>query len=369
MRRIHTIAGLAALSLTMLLAGCHGKQEQVLVPRPVLVEHPQPMAGESGEVFPGTVRAREEADLSFRVPGKILTRRANAGQRVLAGAVLATLDAEDAKLNVQVSKSAVNAAEADVKLAQAEVQRYRELLDKGYISQSAFDLKQNMLNLTQAKLEQAHSSLAVVINQSNYANLVAPKAGLITAVSAEAGQVVAAGQPVFRFAAGSEREVQINVPEGRLDTVRKAERLSVTLWSHPGKLYPAKLREINLQADRSTRTHEARVTILQSDQEIELGTSASVVLGERLEQTMFVIPLSALGGTQEQPSVWIVEAGKLRAEPVKIVRYLENGAVVMGKLNAEMDMVSAGVHLLSPGQPVVPTPRERQARVLQSKMS
>jgi multidrug efflux system membrane fusion protein len=344
------------------LTACHKKTEQVASSRPVLVEHPQPLAGDSGEVFPGTVHAREEADLSFRVAGKILARKVNAGETVKAGAVLATLDAEDAKLNVQASQSAVNAAQADVKLAEAELQRYKDLLDKGYISKSAFDLKQNTLNLTQARLQQTQSQLAVVNNQSRYTSLVAPKAGLITAVAAEAGQVVAAGQPVFRFAAGTDREVLIHVPEGRVDVLRKADKLVVTLWSQPGKLYPAKLREINLQADRSTRTHDARVSILKADASIDLGTTAAVILGERVEQSQFLVPSSAIGGTKEQPVIWVVQGGKSRAVPVEVVRYLESGVVVKGELQPDMDMVSAGVHLMVPGQEVRPIPRQREGK-------
>jgi multidrug efflux system membrane fusion protein len=352
---------LLALAVAVsMMTGCHQKAEDPTIIRPVLVEHPQPLAGDSGEVFPGTIHAREEADLSFRVPGKILTRKVNAGDTVKLGTVLATLDAEDAKLNVQAAQSAVNAAQADVKLADAELQRYKDLLDKGYISKSAFDLKQNTLNLTQARLEQTQSQLAVVLNQSRYTSLVAPKAGLITAVIAEAGQVVGAGQPVFRFAAGNDREVLIHVPEGRIDLLRKADKLSVTLWSQPGKLYAAKLREINLQADRSTRTHDARVTILQPDASIDLGITAAVILGERMEQSLFIVPSSALGGTKEQPAIWLVEGGKSRTIPVQAVRYLESGVVVKGELKPEMNIVSAGVHLLVPGQEVRAIPRVRE---------
>lgn len=350
-----------ALTLVFLMAaGCHSKVEVAPAARPVLVEHPQALAGESGEVFPGTVHAREEADLSFRLPGKIVNRHVNAGEQIRGGQVLATLDAQDAKLNVQAAEAAVGAAQADVTLAASELQRYKELLDKGYISKSAFDLKQNALSLTQARLDQAKANRAVVLNQSSYTTLVAPKAGLITAVTAEAGQVVAAGQPVFRFAAGNDREVLIHVPEGRVDVLRKASKLAVTLWAQPGKIYPAKLREINLQADRSTRTHEARISILQADSGIDLGTTAAVILGERIDQTLFIVPLSSVGGTKEQPGVWVIENGKSRLVPVQPVRYLETGVVVKAELKPEMSIVSAGVHLMVPGQDVQAIERKRE---------
>lgn len=345
----------------LMLTGCFSPEAETQKPsRPVLVEHPQPLTGQTGEVFPGTVRAREEADLAFRIAGKILTRRAQAGQQVKAGEVLATLDPEDVSLNLKAAEANVSAALADMNLAEAELKRHKDLLDKGYISKSLYDVRENNFQLAKARHEQAQSSAAVVRNQSRYSTLTADKAGLITAVLAEAGQVVAAGQPIFRFASGSEREVIIHVPEGRLDALRKAEKLAVTLWAVPGKVYPAKIREVNLQADRSTRTHEMKVTILQADDDVQLGMTASVIAGEAVSAGVFIVPLSALSGT-EPHKVWAVKDGKAQAVPVQVLRYVETGAIVSGALTPEQWIISAGVQLVSDQEPVQMIERKRTA--------
>ncbi|HVT35162.1 MAG TPA: efflux RND transporter periplasmic adaptor subunit, partial [Nevskiaceae bacterium] len=185
----------------LLLAGCGGHAEAPPGPRPVLVEHPQPLAGEAGEAFPGTVRARVEADLSFRVPGKISKRLVDAGASVKPGQVLASLDPQDAHLNIAAAGAAVVAAEADVKLAEAQLTRQKEMIARGFASQATLDVQENQAQLARAKAGQARAQLAVVKNQAVYSDLVADRAGTITAVQAETGQVVAAGQPVFQFAA------------------------------------------------------------------------------------------------------------------------------------------------------------------------
>lgn len=352
----------ASLLLLGLLGACSGGDVAEAPPRPVLVEAPQPVAGEAAEVFPGTVSAREEADLGFRVPGKIVSRRVEAGTRVRAGELLATLDPQDARLNTDAALAAEAAAEADAKLAEAEMERHRELLEKGFISKSVFDVRENTLNLARARLEQARAQAAVVRNQAAYTRLSADKSGVIAQVLAEVGQVVAAGQPVFRFAADGEREVLIQVPEGRVEALRSASSLHVRLWANHDKLYPARVREIAPQADRATRTHSARITIREPDAAVQLGMTAAVLLGERIEGSVFAVPMSAVLMRGEQAQVWRVKNGAAEPLAVRVLRYTEQAALVSGALSAQDAIVTAGVHLLAPGQAVTTLPRVRKGQ-------
>lgn len=355
----HSTIVLAFACVGALLGACSHNQVDAPTARPVLVEPPQAYAGDSGEVFPGTVHAREEAQLAFRVAGKMRTRQVDVGETVKKGQVLATLDPSDSRLNLEAARAALNAAQADVTLASADLKRYKDLLDKGYITASIYDARSNALQLAEAHRKQAQSNLAVAANQSDYTTLRAGKDGLITAVLAEAGQVVAAGQPVFGFAAQTQREVQIDVAEGRVTALQNAPTLHVSLWAHPGKLYLGKLRVINLQADSATRTHEARVTIVDADDAVQLGTTASVLMGERVDPDTYVVPLSALVKEQGQPSVWIVSDGHAHRLAVKVIRYIENRAIVSGSLSPQMQMVSAGANLLTEGQAVHALPRQQ----------
>lgn len=364
--RLHQVAyrlSLSSVFLLSALAACSKAPEQAVQVPPVVVEHAQALTSDSGEIFPGAVHAREEADLSFRISGKMRTRSVDAGAEVKAGQVLATLDPEDNKLNSEASKAAVTAAQADAKLAQSDLQRYQELLEKGFISKSMFEQKQNTADLAQARLDQAKSNYAVVNNQMAYTTLKASKSGLITAVLAEAGQVVSAGQPVFRFAADNTREVVISVPEGRVDALRSAPRLGVSLWANPGKMYEGRVRTINMQADSSTRTHEARISIVGSDDAVQLGMTATVYMGAKIEASLFQVPLSAVAQVDKKPVVWTVgNDGKVHKIAVSVLRYVENFAVVSGALTPGMPLVSAGVQLLVEGQQVKAIERHREGK-------
>jgi len=175
--------------------------------------------------------------------------------------------------------------------------------------------------------------------------------------------VVAAGQPVFKFAADTSREVVISVPEGRVNSLRAASKLGVSLWANPGKMYEGRVRSINMQADPNTRTHEARISIVGSDDAVQLGMTATVYMGSRTEASLFQVPLSAVAQVDNKPVVWTVSAdGKAHKIPVAVLRYVENFAVVSGGLTAGMPLISAGVQLLVEGQQVKSIERQREVK-------
>lgn len=360
---IRSGARAAALAATLALAACGANEPPPEAPRLVAVIAPEPLSGLVGEAYPGSVRARTESRLSFRVPGKIVERRVDIGSHVRKGQVLAVMDPQDARLNVEASAAAVSASEADVRLAEAEHKRHQELFDKGFISRSLLDIRSNELDLARARLEQARSQLAVIRNQAGYTTLAADADGLVTEVLAEAGQVVAAGQPVLGFARDGEREVVVSIPEGRIDVLRNAPQLGITLWAAPGKVYSGRVREIAASADRQTRTHEARVSFVDADDAVRLGMTANVIVGNAAPTQTFRLPLTAVTQLDGKAAVWAVrEAGEGGATaqpvPVQVLQYLNDAAVVTGELKPDDRLVSAGVHLLTPGMAVRPLDRK-----------
>lgn len=361
---------LTALLATGLVAGCSRAPAPVNAPRPVVVEAPQPLGGPAGvESFPGSVHARIEADLSFRVPGKIAQRRVDAGARVQRGTVLAVLDPQDAQLNLDAARAAMQAAEADLWLAQEEERRYRDLKERGHVGQSAVDLRINTSKLAQAKLEQARSQLNLAQNQSRYTQLTADAPGVVTQILAEPGNVVAAGQPVVRFAGDGEREVRIDVPEGRVETFGKAAPIFIEMFSQPGKRYAGRVREINPQANATTRTHEARVTVLEPDAAVQLGATATVFLADAGDGKTFRLPATALGALDAQrAAVWTVVASEngtstVKPVPVQVLQYLDGAVIVAGALTPKDRLVTAGVHLLVEGMAVQPVDRSAKAAI------
>jgi len=351
------VARALALALALAaLAGC-GKPESA--PEPVRpVQLAQVTLGAMAETagFAGEVKPRHETDLAFRIGGKIVARNADVGARVKKGQVLARLDPADVALQAEAAKAAAAAAEAEYTYAKAEFERYQSLFAQKFVSGSALDQKRNAFNASRARLDQAKAQLAVAQNQSAYATLVAPEDGVITTVSAEAGQVVAAGLPVMKLAREDEREVAISVPENRIDELARAKAIGVALAASPQKIYPARVREISPSVDPVTRTFAVRVAVLVPDAALQWGMTATVGLVAAGPADAALLPLTSLYRQDDRPAVWIYDPAtrKVELRLVKIGQYREDGIVVTSGLADGEWVVTAGVHKLRPGQTVRP---------------
>ena len=347
----HT-ALLAAAAIVLAACGTHETATDPV--RPVVTQRVTPGAIASRDVYSGEVRARYETDLGFRIAGKIVARTVDAGARVSKGQVLARLDPEDAKLAAQAASAQLASAESDYVLAKSELARYQDLLAKKFISQSAFDAKQNVYTAAQAKVEQARSQAAITSNQANYTNLVADADGVVVSVTGEPGQVVTAGQPVLKLAHSGEKEVVVNAPEGQLSRFKVGQEVAIQLWADPSKLFRGRIREIAGGADPVTRTYAVRVTAIDTPTEAQLGMTANVLFNPTADASLVLLPLSALAGNDKAPAVWIVDpaTSRVKLRPVAVGQFREDGVTITSGLNAGDVVVTAGVHKLRDDQVV-----------------
>lgn len=287
-------------------------------------------------LYSGEVRARIESTPGFRVGGKMIERLVDVGAQIRPGQPLARLDPTDLRL-------AYAQAEANAALAADELKRAEGLRRQNFISQAALEAKQ-----TAATAARAQADLAK--NQMAYATLVADTAGVITAVLAEPGQVLAAGQPVFRIARNGEREVAIAIPEAQLSGLEIGAAATVELWA--GKTYRGKLRELSPAADPASRTYAARVTIVDADADVALGRSATVRFDDMAREERLV-PLAAILQQGERPAVWVIGAdGMVSLRPIEVSRYSDRGAIATAGLEAGETIVAAGAFKLSAGEKV-----------------
>jgi len=355
---MNSIVRILLISAAALMVAACGKPETVAdATRPVVLS--QVVAGSGGEtsVFAGEVKPRYESDLAFRIGGKIVERFVDAGAHVRKGQVLARLDPADVGLQAEAARAQVAAAQNEYDFAKAEYGRYQTLLEQKFISASALDAKRNAMNTNAAKLEQAKANLSVTRNQAAYATLVAPEDGVITAVTAESGQVVAAAQVVMRHARETEREVAIAVPEARISELGRASRIAVVLVAEPDKPYRAEVREISPVVDPATRTFAVRMKVADPAPALQWGMSANVVVAAAGATSASLLPATSVYHTVDgRPAVWVFDpaAGKVGLRPVVIVQYREDGVVIASGLSAGEWVVATGANKLHEGQPVRP---------------
>lgn len=358
------VASLMSGAVLMILAGCGQKEVPPPAPRPALIYKISAESGVDSDVYAGEIRARIEADHAFRVGGKIAQRLVDAGATVRKGQALARLDPQDVKLAADAATAQVIAQQTDADFADAELKRYTDLFAKGFVSQSALDLKLSAARAARARLDALRAQANVSVNQAAYATLPAEMDGVVTQVLAEAGQVVAQGQPVLRIANPREKELAISASEARIDDFRRAlnksapRELRVATWSQPEKYYQAKIREIGAAADPVTRTYPVRVSILDPDDSIQLGMSAYAVFVGANAPGVLAVPLSSLYVQGDRAGVWQVAAdGKVSLKAVTVMQFRETTAIVKAgpdSIKPGDSIVAAGVHKLHEGEFVKP---------------
>jgi multidrug efflux system membrane fusion protein len=198
--------------------------------------------------------------------------------------------------------------------------------------------------------------LAVAQNQAEYTTLRADHAGMITAITAEAGQVVSSGQPIATLARDGEIEVEIVVPENRISAYKAGQPAIVEAWADAGKQLQGRLREVSPEADRITRTYRVRVSLEGNESLPKLGQTARVYFADASGAAQNVIPLSALYEQAGKPAVWIVDAKthQVHLAPVEVAAYREQGVLLASGVDARQWIVTAGVHKLRDGEPISP---------------
>jgi RND family efflux transporter MFP subunit len=353
---------LVSLLFAALLAACGDKpvaDEPVRAVRTMTVGS---AAATATHEYAAEIRARTESRLGFRVAGKLISRSVDLGQAVRAGEVLARLDAQDLQLGEAAADAAVKAAQVNVELAAADLERYKGLRDQGFISAAELERRDSAWRSARAQLDSARAQWNVQRNQTGYAVLKSDSPGVITGVDAEPGMVLASGAAVVRLAHDGPRDAVFSVPEDRVAALRqllgKAGALGLRLWGQAGDPTPATLREISAAADPATRTFLVKADIGRID--VRLGQTATVSIAAvpiavaPNQPQMPQLPLAAVTQVQGQTSVWLLDRQAMTVQPHAIVvaGADANSVVVAAGLVAGQTVVTAGVHALTPGQKV-----------------
>jgi membrane fusion protein, multidrug efflux system len=351
-----TIRYLGFLLITLLTA-CNDPEETGSAIRPALVMEVGDKSKSEAMSLVGEVRSRFESSQGFRINGKIVERKVDIGSLVKKGQIIARLDPMDTNLNVAAAQADVHAAEANYILAKAEFTRYQQLKAKNFVSASALELKEAELKSALARMEQTKAQAKVSANQTLYANLSSDRDGVVTWIRAEPGQVVQAGEKVVQIADLKAIEVEVAVPESRMNEVTVNASAVVRLWANLQKAYPGTIREISPAADPATRAFNVRVAIRNADENVKLGATARVKFDSKSSQqdNGFLIPSTALTEKNGKKIVWVIDTNN-KAQPKEVVtgQYSEEGIIISSGLQAGEKIAIAGGHTLIKNQQVKP---------------
>ncbi|NVO14062.1 MAG: efflux RND transporter periplasmic adaptor subunit [Rhodoplanes sp.] len=337
-----------------LLAAC-GPAEEVRAPDPRPVRTVTVAKREAGEsvVLTGSVAAQDVAALGFRIGGRVKERPVNVGDRVRPGQVIARLEPQNETNALRSAQAGLAAAQAQLTQARNHFERQETLLAQGWTTRALFDQAQKERDTAQARVDSAEAQLKSANDLLDFTELVADAEGIVTAVGAEPGEVVQAGQAIVRLARQGGRDAVFDVPAQVLRAAPGNTVITVSLTDDPGVTATGRVREIAPQADPVTRTFEVKVGLSEPPETMRLGATVTGRL--RMDaQPVMEIPATALTRSDRQPAVWVVDpaSSTVALRNVDVVRFDPAKVAVAGGIDVGEIVVTAGVQALHPGQKV-----------------
>lgn len=348
--RIRTSVLLAGLAIGAgLLSGCTEEKAEApaAVIRPVKVVEIAQAATTRTLSYSGSVKSRTEMNLAFRVAGKLIERKADIGDRVKKGDVLARLDPTDYQLAVQSAEADLRSAQKALETADLANRRAKTLFAQNAIPKAQVEQAQLSYDQASATRTAAQSALEQAKNQLAYAELTSDRDGIVSAVSADRGQVVSAGAAVLTVVADDEKEVQIAVPETEISEFSPGKTVKATFWADKALALTGKVREVSGSADPQSRTFSVRISLPANDR-VLIGMTAMINAEIHAETAAYAVPLTALTEKDGSKIVWTVDPAKatVHARPVQVGAFTADGVGVISGLKAGDLVVAAGTQFM-----------------------
>lgn len=338
----------------MLLAGCGEAPKPPPKELTVVRVLPVALTRFSSEVtLTGQIAARIQSELAFRIEGRIAARNVEVGDHVKNGEVLAKLETTQQDADVSAAKAGVAAAEAALKEAEATFERQSSLLKQGFTTRPNYDSAKQGLDAAKAGLDGAKAALGTAEDSLDNTELRADGDGVVTARSAEVGQVVGVAQAVYTVARDGPRDAVFDVFEALPAKPPGDKRVEITLISNPAVKTIGVVREVSPTVDAASGTVRVKIGIEQTPPEMGLG-SAVQGAGRFSPTDTIVLPWSAFFAMKGKPAVWVVDPAskQVSLRSVDVLGYRTGELVLHNGLKAGELVVTHGGQLLRPGEVV-----------------
>jgi membrane fusion protein, multidrug efflux system len=351
--RVAWIAVIAAGGAS--LAGCQRGGDESTEPevRPVRSVTIAKSEGGSSITLSGRIAAKDEVAVAFRLPGRLIERSVNVGDRVRPGQVIARLEQMNERNQLLSAQAALNAANADLIRARDEYTRQKSLIDEGFTTRAQLDQATAGFRAAEAQVKSATAQASMAQDMVGFTVLTADAPGAVVARGAEPGEVVQAGQMIVRIARDGGIDAVFEVPPQVVRRASQAQPVSVALTDDPAVTATGRVREISPQADPVTGTFTVRVGLDNPPAGMLLG---SIVSGRvKVEgDPLIVVPASALATSEGSPALWIVDPANstVSLRPIRIARHEPDSVIVAEGLAPGDTVVTAGVQTLRAGQKV-----------------
>lgn len=345
---------LLLLILPTMLIACRPEAETTQsIARPVRTVVAEKRVSATPVTFTGRIEAYDEAALAFRISGRVLERDVNVGDRVEAGQLIARLEPQNELNALRAAQANLTAARGRLTQARNHFERQDTLLTQGWTTRASHDEAAQALQTAQSQVDAAEAQLKLAQDGVSFTEIRADAPGVLTAVGPGAGEIAQAGQMIARLARKDGRDAVFHAPAQVIRTATSSPEVHVMLADDPTVVARGRVREVAPQADPVTRTFEVKVGLTDPPATMRLGATVTGRI-ERDALASFEIPATALTNFNRQPAVWVVDPTShvVSIRNIEVQRYDQAFVAVSGGLTAGDIVVTAGVQALHPGQSV-----------------
>ena len=348
------LAAAAALLVSVVLCSCSPQTETAAPqPRPVRTVTIEQREAGTAITLTGRIEAEDEVALAFRISGRVLENDRKLGDRIEAGQVVARLESQNERNTLRAAQANLAASQGQLTQARNHFERQDTLLKQGWTTRANHDQAKQAQQTAESQVDAAEAQVKTAYDLVSFTELKADAPGVITAVGPGAGEVVQAGQMIFRVARRDGRDAVFDVPAQVIRTAPSDPRITVSLTDDPKVTTTGRVREIAPQADPVTRTFAVKVGLNDPPPAMRLGATVTGRM-EGDSVPIIDIPATALTKINSQPAVWIVDPSSktVSIRNVDVLRFDPARVAVSGGLTTGEVIVTAGVQALHPGQKV-----------------
>lgn len=308
-----------------------------------------------GDQFTGMMMARRTSDTGFETGGRVVDVRADVGERVEKGAVLARLDTRALNARLRAAEAQIAEAEAALKIADTTVGRNRMLTEEGLLSSQAFDEASAQSEAAMARLALAKAQADALRVQIDLATLRAPFAGVVTERFLDEGTIAGPGAPILRLVELGAMEVRIGLPQTVATTMVPGDTYTLEI---AGQTTQGVLRSLTGVVDASQRTETATFEVAGADG-MQPGAVARLVRDRSSDEDGLWVPISAM--TEAGRGLWAVYAVEpsgngfvIEKRLIEVIHAEADRAFVRGSVFEGDRFVIEGLQRLTPGMAVTP---------------
>jgi RND family efflux transporter MFP subunit len=314
----------------------------------------------------GSLKAKEQVDVNPKIQGRIVRILVDTGQAVSRGALIAEVEDDEIKQQVERSKAAIAVVdasiaqrEAELNNARAELDRKRQLVESGLLSRIELDsletryrVAQSQLELARAQRRQSEAEQRELTIRQSQTKVYSPINGIIAKRHVDIGAMASASTPVVTVVSLSPMVIEAKASERDIARIKRGAQVAVTVDSLPGQKFTGRVMRISPLLDPQTRNGLIEIEIPNRNGVLKGEMFARLDLDLGSERETALLPRDALVYRGDQPGVYIIESDTAKFRTVETGLTQEDKVEVVNGLKVGDVVITRGSNLLKDGDRV-----------------